>query len=856
VDTERWKHVERVFFEALECAAPEREAYLAQACGDDALLLDEVRAMLTASIDESPFKIEERLRAETVAPPPSAPDGGQLGPYRIMELLGHGGMGSVWLASQDEPIRRQVAIKVLKTGLDADEFGVRFASERRALERMEHPGIARIFDAGTTADGRPWFAMERVRGAALTRFCDEQQLSVTERLELFLRVCDAVQYAHQRGIIHRDLKPSNILVSSAGSSPRPTIIDFGIAKAVGEDADASHPTRTGLALGTPAYMSPEQAERSVHGVDIRTDVYSLGVVLYTLLVGVLPVDTTVPGASSWKDARERGLPRPSVRLAKLGETQVTLARDRGESLDGLCRRLAGELDWIVLRALETDPERRYPTVERFADDIRRHLRDEPVEARPPTLGYRTSKFIRRHRWGVLAAGVAVVALAGGGALATAGMLAARRAEARAVADADEARSIRDFLIDIFEVNDPSEARGTRVTARELLDRGAEQIRFELSDQPLAQADLMSAIGSAYASLGLYGQADSLLSRVVDVRRQALSSQDPDRVRALVDLGGLRYRQAEFVEAVVLGEEALAAAEASSTADPTLTADALDLLSTSNAALDELALAHDYALRAYDLRSGEEEPDPLGVAASLQRLAIVAGFRQDTQANLEYAERALAVAQAGVGDEHPTTLDILESTALALSNVGEQDSALVVHERVLEGRRRLFDPDHPTVAYSYFNLGRTLSQMGRRGEAIPMLERAIAIREQALGPNDPNVAFVIETLAIATAMNGDLDGAAGLFARAVGIFEAGLGPQHSETLEARINLAELTWYAQGVEPGFERLQQAVNQIPVDSEIGAFFLGRISGTPFNGLEGDSRYEALVQRVQAIADGGSGA
>ncbi|MCA9739565.1 MAG: tetratricopeptide repeat protein, partial [Gemmatimonadetes bacterium] len=604
--------------------------------------------------------------------------------------------------------------------------------------------------------------------------------------------------------------------------------------------------RTGRAPGTPVYMSPEHADPSLGGVDIRSDVYSLGVVLYRLLVGALPHEPEADsGEALSRSTRDRSVPRPSARLAALGGTQLTVARDRATTLPELRRRLRGELDWVLLRALETDRERRYPTVERFAADLRRYLSDRPVEAGPPSPVYRARTFVRRHRWGVASACAIVLALGTGSALAFAGERTARRAEAEARAEAEEALRIRDFLIDVFSVNDPGEARGRTVTARELLARGAERIRFDLEGQPGLQADLMGALGGAYAALGLLEPADSLLQGALERRALDPARDAVDQAASLRDMGLLRQRQGRWEDAFALLAAAEHTLDSADVTDPSARAPLQAALGTVQTLRGELDDAQRRTEAALSLWRQMPEPDARGVVQAIRWLGVIQNHRDDPQASLAFLRDAVAEAARTFGPEHPFTLDTQESLALSLSNAGEPDSALALHRRVLAGRSRVFSPDHPTLAYSYHNLGRELSGLGRYEEAIPLLRRSVELREQALGPDDPTVGFALETLGIATAMNGDLAGTEPLFLRALSIYETRLGPAHPETLEALLNVAELEWYLDRPEDAWRRFAEAV-------ERGTDQVARVEGPPFRAWAGERRYEDALGRVRTIAAG----
>jgi eukaryotic-like serine/threonine-protein kinase len=385
-------------------------------------------------------------------------------------LIGEGGMGQVWLAEQKQPVRRLVAIKLIRAGMNTREVVARFESERQALALMDHPAIAKVFDAESTSDGRPYFVMEYVVGCHITDYCDQHKLTTRQRLELFILVCEGVQHAHQKAIIHRDLKPSNILVTEVDGKPMPRIIDFGLAKAVSQGLDAeTMVTQVGAVIGTLRYMSPEQAGLAGEDIDTRSDVYSLGVVLYELLVGAPPLDSShLAFDEVLHQLREEDAPRPSSRFRTLRDDSGTAAENRGSDPPALTRQLRGDLDAIALKALEKDRALRYATPSELAADIKRYLRNEPVLAHAPSTVYRARKYVRRHRLAVAVAGTAAVLLVGF-AIAQAVQLR------RITRERDRADRISAFMTGMFKVSDPSEARGNSVTAREILDKAAKQI---------------------------------------------------------------------------------------------------------------------------------------------------------------------------------------------------------------------------------------------------------------------------------------------------------------------------------------------------------------------------------------------
>ena len=541
---ERWRQVTDLFHAALgrEDAAA-RAALLDEKCAGDPALRAEVEAMLGAHRAAGSFMEVPALPADPGSD--GALDGllqesGTPEPrFRLLRRIGQGGMGVVYEAEQQIPVRRVVALKLVRAGLDTEVVLARFRSELQASALMSHPNVASVYEAGATRDGRPYFAMELVPGPPLIEFCDQGRLPVRDRLELFIHICEGVQHAHQKGVIHRDLKPSNILVAMHDGRPVPKIIDFGIAKATSmSPSDRVLRTEAGIIVGTPAYMSPEQAAMSSEDVDTRTDVYALGVVLHELLVGAHPFEGRLENAGldeMRRIIREDDPPLPSSRALQL---PAAVAEARSTDASALQRQLRGDPDWIILKALSKERSRRYDTASAMAADIRRHLDDLPVQARPPSRRYALGKFIKRHRVGVGAGVVVASAILAGTVLATSGLIQARRAERDARAAAAQATAINEFLRDTLGSADPVHGQGRDVTIREALRTAATKAETAFRDQPEILAAVLNSIGRTYLSLGSYDEARPLLTRALEMRRQAGPTHGAALGESLSSMGSL------------------------------------------------------------------------------------------------------------------------------------------------------------------------------------------------------------------------------------------------------------------------------------------------------------------------------
>jgi eukaryotic-like serine/threonine-protein kinase len=723
---------------------------------------------------------------------PPLPDPPEIGPYKVIDVLGEGGMGVVYLAEQAAPVRRRVALKLLKPGMDSRQVVARFESERQALAVMDHPNIAKVLDSGVTGDGRPYFVMELVHGTPITDYADTHRLSTTDRIHLFIDVCHAVLHAHHKGVIHRDLKPSNVLVTVQESGPQVKVIDFGIAKAVGIGlTDKTLVTRAGQMLGTPEYMSPEQAEMSGLDVDTRTDIYSLGVMLYELIVGVLPFDLgSKPDYAISHTIREQEIPRPSTRLTSLGNTLPTVARYRSTTPESLRKELRGDLDWIILKAMDKDRTRRYDTPKGLANDLRRHLGHEPIEARPPSTRDRMVKFVRRNRTPVTAAAVAIAAILVGAAAAVLGFVQAREAQYRAEQEAATAQQVTDFLVDLFEVSDPGEALGDTITARAVLDRGVEQIRGGLGGQPVVRARFMRTMGVVYRKLGLLREAASLLEDAVAIIETAPRADDVELALSLQHLGGV-YRtlgRHEAAEDVLL--RALAIEERSGRPESVLLAAILSDLGVVYMVTGRYTESEPLLRRALSLRErllGASHPEVGRAATNLGLLHYYTGQLQEARPPLI---RAAGILERTYGPSHPDVGQILGNLGAIYYREGRYDEAEAEYSRALEIFQTSLSPEHPLVARVINNLGEVYWVRGDYEKAEEYLLRSLAIKEATGGLDHPDVFTTAKALANVFRDTGRYTEAEANYRRALRIREATVGPIDANLAEVQTEYAKL------------------------------------------------------------------
>ena len=716
----------------------------------------------------------------------------QIGPYRLLQQIGEGGMGEVYEAEQTTPVERRVALKIIKLGMETKEVVARFEAERQALAMMDHPSIARVYDAGATESGRPYFVMELVRGIPLTDYCDQSRLTTVERLQLFIETCEAVQHAHQKGVIHRDLKPSNILVSLQDGKPVVKIIDFGIAKAMHRRlTDQTLVTQLGDVIGTPAFMSPEQLDGSLLDVDTRTDIYSLGVTLYLLLTGQLPFDpeeVRKAGSTPAAYVREHEPLRPSARVTT-AKSPKALADSRQTDVAHLHRALRGDLDWIVLKAMARDRRLRYETANGLARDLERHMRDEPVTARPPSAGYRARKFVRRHRAGVafvVALGLTLI----GFSVSTA--LQARRIARerdRAEAEARKAAAVSQFLQETLAAADPW-ASGRDTSVREALQAAADKVQASFEGQPLVGAAVRRTLGQTYSGLGRFADAEPLLRSALAVRSAELGPEHPEVAESLGDLSALQERLSRYDESVELARQMLRIRrQARDQGAPTV--QALRRLGVALFFRGEYAESERLLREALEIQRRAPPGGELERANVLNDLAQTVGTGMEDAAAAEKLNReALEIRRAKQGPRHPETAQVLNNLAVTRLQQQDYQEAESLYRDALAAEEESLGRDHPETVSTLENLGGVLFKTERYDEALALLDRVLAARKNGLGENSLQVARTLHNVAVVQTSAGRFQEAEATFKAVIPRMRAVQGSDHPEVAQAIASWAKL------------------------------------------------------------------
>lgn len=749
---ERWRKLKEICYSALEREPGARATFLAEACVADEDLRREAESMLARAttdprILDSPIPQDPGIENAATAPASSAAPWipSAIGRYRIVRVVGEGGMGVVYEAEQDQP-RRLVALKVIRPGLADPEMLRRFDRESQALARLHHVGIAQIYEAGTaeTRFGpQPYFAMEFIHGVPLRQYAESHRLSTRERLELMAKVCESVEHAHQNGIIHRDLKPGNILVDEAG---QPKVLDFGVARLTDSDAQATKQTDVGQLVGTLAYMSPEQVLADPLVLDRRSDVYALGVILYELLAQRLPYELS----------------------GKLYEAVRTIREEDATRLGSINRALRGDVETIVAKALEKDRARRYESAAAMLGDMRKHLADEPITARPASAGYQLQKFARRHRMLVSAVSAVFAVLVAGVVVSTWEAVKARRAE-------QTAQAVNDFLQnDLLAQASASTQAGPKtkpdpdLKVRTALDRAAARIAGKFDRQPEVEAAIRVTIGETYIDLGLYPEARTQLERALDLQRRQLGVKNLTTLKTMNDLGNTAYLQGKYDEAAALFNQNI------------------------------------------ELQRRMRGPEAPGTLSTMSNLASVY-YSEAKYAQAEaICDQVLEIRRRVLGPEHGDTLSSMNNLAVVYEAQGKFAQAEALYSQVLEIRQRVLGPEHPDTVSTMSNLGFDYFQQGKYAQAEALGVRAVEIEKRVLGLDHPETIRSMSHLAGVYLLESKFGQAETLQSQALEVQRRVLGPEHLETLASAVNLAYI-YSAQGKYEQAETLQKGTLEV---------------------------------------------
>ena len=734
--------------------------------------------------------------------------GDRVAHYKILEPLGEGGFAVVYLADQEKPVRRRVALKIIKLGMDTKQVIARFEVERQALAMMDHPNIAKVFDAGATETGRPYFVMELVKGIPITEYCDKNNLSTKDRLDLFMPICHAIQHAHHKGIIHRDIKPSNVMLTLHDGKPVPKVIDFGIAKATDHRlTEKTLFTEYRQLIGTPAYMSPEQAEMSGLDIDTRSDIYSLGVLLYELLTGTTPFDSNMLRQAGYGEIqriiREVEPPKPSTRLSSLATepgAQATgsapsrsgssslaeIAKHRRTDPSALSRLIRGDLDWIVMKALEKDRTRRYETAKELAKDVEHHLANEPVLAGPPGAIYRFKKLTLRHKVPLAFVTVLFLLVTVFGvwmsilySQAQSSLARAQEAEAKTAKEAETTKQVSDFLVGMLRVSDPGEKKGNSITARELLDRAVERIRHQLKDQPEVQVRLMETAAEVYRNLGLRDASVPLMKSALETRRQHLGDDHTDTIGSMHNYGVLLWERGKHQEAEPLLREAFEARRRVLGPDNPRTLVSLNMLGTVLEAEGKIGEAEATFRKSLELHRSALGDEHQQTLETLRRLSGSLLGQDKLAEGGKLMKRTLETCRRVHGDDHNLTIYMLGDVADVLVHQGKVEEARPYVVEMLPKWRRILG-EHPPAGMLYMYGWRLLTcepaDLRDPAEALHIAKKAVEMND-AKNPN------FLNWLALAYKMTGDLERAIETVKQALAVVPPGesWGRAYAETM---------------------------------------------------------------------------
>jgi eukaryotic-like serine/threonine-protein kinase len=859
--SKQWQQVKELLVEALELPSEERRAFLDRACGPDHVLRGEVEALLSE---------EEVVASNFLQSPPRLDDSGNVvhngddaagvlcagqvfdNRFQLIRKLGEGGMGQVWLAEQTSPVRRPVALKLIRAGMYDESVGKRFEAERQSLAIMDHPAIAKVFDAGATTHGQPYFVMEYVPGLPITAFCDQKKLTIVERLELFVQACEGVQHAHQKAIIHRDLKPANILVVEIDGKAVPRIIDFGLAKATTPHLDdETFFTQIGHFVGTPGYMSPEQADPTVQDIDTRTDVYSLGAVLYVLLTGAQPFESKsgekLPLDELLRKMREEEPPSPSTKVSGDREISIATAEARGTEPKQLASQLHGDLDWITMKALEKDRRRRYASASEFAADIERYLNHDAVLAVPPSMAYRARKFARRYRVPLATASAFMLVLVLAAAVSI-------RQSIRANREAAVAEAVNEFLqndllaqASVYTQSGPNTKLDPDLKVRTALDRAAERIEGKFATQPEVEASIRETVGRTYMGLGLYPEARKQLKRALELRRQVFGAENAKTLKSVWLVGRVALMQGKYAEAEVLDSQALEAQRRILGPEyPDSLRSTSDLASVYD---HEGKYAQAEGLFAQSLEArkrifGPEHRDSLESMNGLGIVYLHEGKFPQAEALLA---QALDIWKRVAGPEHPDTLTVMANLTNAYLNERKFPQAEALAIQTLEIRKRVLGPDHPVTVASMNTLATVYDHEGKYAQAEALFTETLEMWKRMLGPEHPDTLGVMSNLGQVYLDEGNYAQAETVFDQALEIMKRVVGPESPYTATVMYNLGCVAARRGNKDQAISILSQSVDH-------GLFprvELAMGNDVDLASLHGDPRFAALVAHAKQVAE-----
>jgi serine/threonine protein kinase/tetratricopeptide (TPR) repeat protein len=782
---------------ALDLPPAERAAYLEKTCAEDASLRQRVEALLQAYDQADDFLNVpppglDFNRTEKSDIPMTEKSGDKIGRYKLLQQIGEGGCGVVYMADQEEPVRRRVALKVIKLGMDTKQVIARFDAERQALAMMDHPNIAKVLDAGATETGRPYFVMELVRGVRITEFCDDNKLSTADRLKLFIQVCHAIQHAHQKGVIHRDIKPSNILVTINDGVPVPKVIDFGIAKATaGRLTDETLFTAFEQFLGTPAYMSPEQAVMTSLDIDTRSDIYSLGVLLYELLTGKTPFDQKELFAAGWdamrRTIREEEPPRPSTRLSTLAADALRqTAIHRQTDAPKLLHAVRGDLDWIVMKCLEKDRVRRYETANGLASDITRHLDCEPVAARPPSRLYEFQKTVRRHKFGFAAASAVLLALLLGLGFSTWTTIKERRARQRAVVAERKSESVAQLLKEMLEGVSPSVALGRdRTMLEDILKGFAERVAAQ-TNEPGVQAELYETLAYAYHELEQYDGMEKMSRKALGLNKTLFGDSHPAVAKSMTQLGDALRHENDLAQAEPLLRDGVAM-YLRLVGTNGQAVDAMNDLGQLYHAQNRLSEAEGVLRQAWENRRQLAQAEKDVALAPLHNLTLVLQDQRRYSEVEQLLTNAIVLARASLPGDHPQTVRFMKTLGEVYRSQGRYSDAEEVLTKVMEASRRIFGEEHRATLTARNALALVFQDQGHLDRAEPLISRILEA-EKRRNPESPETLSVMNNLAVLYLKQRRYDRAESHFTILIGLARSVFGTNNPRTLRYSMRLA--------------------------------------------------------------------